>query len=142
LALEILRQFGAEVSNVSNANQANQLHFLFCTFSECRDFENIFAAADFLLTHDVDENQTGADGKTPKEYAQKKFGKRNEIIWRVSATLDANSAAELRERAKTRRLSVSEAAEGDNECRKESRPRRRNSFSMADLARVTNLRLH
>ena len=46
----------------------------------------------------VDENQTGEDGKTPKDYAMKKFGKRNEIMWRLSATLNKSSAAEVRER--------------------------------------------
>jgi len=98
VALELLSQFGAEVANVSNSNGANQLHFLFCPFSECREFDRIFNAIDFLLNVGVDEQQQGNDGKTPREYATKKFGKRNEILWRLSASLNANSAAELRER--------------------------------------------
>ena len=98
VALQLLEQFGAHVANVSNANGANQLHFLFCAFAESRDFDCIFNAADFLLHNGVDENQRGNDDKTPRDYAQKKFGNQNEIIWRVSASLNANSAAELRQR--------------------------------------------
>lgn len=98
MALEILEQFGAEVSNQTTNNGANQLHFLFCNFSECNDFDNIFHATDFLLYHGVDEKQIGNDGKTPKEYAMKKFGKKNEIIWKVSATLNATAAQDIRER--------------------------------------------
>ena len=80
-------------------SSANALHFLFCSFSECRDFEDIFGALEYLQRHGVDENQGDQGGQTPKKYALKKFGKRNEMLWKVSAALSqTDSTAELRDR--------------------------------------------
>ena len=47
-ALNVLEEYGAELGNHTNENGANQLHFLFCPFSECTDFENIFKTMEYL----------------------------------------------------------------------------------------------
>merc|ERR1712131_277311 len=48
-ALSILEQNGASVDNYINDNGANALHFLFCPYSECTEFENIYKSLEFLL---------------------------------------------------------------------------------------------
>ncbi|CAG5098792.1 Oidioi.mRNA.OKI2018_I69.XSR.g15980.t1.cds [Oikopleura dioica] len=135
LALTILKEFGAKITNTSNKNNANALHFLFCSFSECNEFEDIFGALEFLQRYGVDENQADQGGQTPKKYAFKKFGKRNEMLWKVSAALSqTDSTAELCDRARTRKLSASEIST------KKFGARRRNSI--ADISRKTEFCLH
>lgn len=47
-ALQVLEEYGATMGNYSNSNGANVMHFLFCPFSECMDFENIFKTMEYL----------------------------------------------------------------------------------------------
>lgn len=51
-------------------------------------------------------SQTDENGATAKDYAEKKFGKLNSMLWKLSATLKHPDAIrEIKIRARTRRLS-------------------------------------
>jgi hypothetical protein len=118
------------LDNCINDNGANALHFLFCPFSECTDFENIYRSLEFLLEKTIDMNQEAYDGNTPKDYAKRKFGRLNSMLWKLTATLKPDAVTEIKLRARTRRLST--GAPVDNRSGSE-RPRRR---SVADMASV------
>ena len=49
--------------------------------------------------------QTAYDGSTAKDYADKKFGKLNSMLWKLSATMKPDAIREIKIRARTRRLS-------------------------------------
>lgn len=52
-------------------------------------------------------NQAAHDGTTAKDYADKKFGKLNSMLWKLSATMkNENAISEIKIRARTRRLSA------------------------------------
>merc|ERR1711962_1509706 len=110
-------------------NGANALHFLFCPYSECTEFENIYKSLEFLLEKNIDMNQKAYDGNTPKDYAKRKYGKLNSMLWKLTATLKQDAVSEIKKRARTRRLSSSGAPVPPEK----TRPRRR---SVADLASV------
>jgi len=126
-----LEQNGAIVENHINDNGANALHFLFCPYSECTEFENIYRSLEFLLEKNIDMNQEAYDGNTPKDYAKRKFGKLNSMLWKLSATLKPDAVTEIKKRARTRRLST--GAPVDCPRKEKTRPRRR---SVADMASV------
>ena len=105
---------------------ANALHFLFCSFSECNEFEDIFGALEFLQRYGVDENQADQGGQTPKKYAFKKFGKRNEMLWKVSAALSqTDSTAELCDRWETFQIYGANLLFLNSELERENFPRPR-----------------
>jgi hypothetical protein len=131
-ALQVLEEYGAIMGNYSNANGANVMHFLFCPFSECMDFENIFKTMEYLQEKGIDMNQAAHDGTTAKDYADKKFGKLNSMLWKLSATMkNENAISEIKIRARTRRLS----AGSQKAAKVAARARRR---SMADLSSALN----
>jgi len=106
------------------------LHFLFCPYSECTEFENIYKSLEFLLEKNIDMDQEAYDGNTPKDYAKRKFGKLNSMLWKLTATLKQDAVSEIKKRARTRRLS---AGAPPLDHRQKTRPRRR---SVADMASV------
>lgn len=127
-----MEQNGATVDNSINDNGANALHFLFCPYSECTEFENIYKSLEFLLAKNIDVAQKAYDGNTPKDYAKRKFGKLNSMLWKLTATLKQDAVCEIQKRARTRRLSTG-APEPPVDHRQKNRTRRR---SVADMASV------
>jgi len=135
-ALNVLAEYGATIGNFSNSNGANVMHFLFCPFSECTDFENIFKTMEYLQDKGIDINQAAHDGTTAKDYAEKKFGKKNSMLWKLSATMkNENAISEIKIRARTRRSSAGSAQSARVAARASQLPRRR---SIADLTSALN----
>ena len=67
MALNVLVEYGAELANQTNDNGANVMHFLFCPFSECNDFENIFKALEYLQVNSCEKVKQSNESKIKKE---------------------------------------------------------------------------
>lgn len=88
--------------------------------------------SNFYLQKNIDVAQKAYDGNTPKDYAKRKFGKLNSMLWKLTATLKQDAVCEIQKRARTRRLSTG-APEPPVDHRQKNRTRRR---SVADMASV------